>query len=62
MTNITDFISAAVADKPQKAFDAFDAVIQPKLETALSAKYDEVVSSAFNKTNTTEMEVDNDEE
>lgn len=61
MSNITDFISASVAEKPHKAFDAFSAAMEPKLDAALTAKYDEVVTSVFNRQQTTEMEVDNDE-
>jgi len=59
--DITDFISAAVADKPTKAYDAFAAALEPKLDAALSAKYDEVSVSVFNPEQSTEMEDTNDE-
>jgi len=61
MSNVTDFISAAVADKPTKAYDAFSAAIEPKLDAALSAKYDEVAASVFNPNQTIETEDTEDE-
>jgi len=48
MTDITDFIGAAVEDKPVKAMKAFSAAMQPRIDAALDTKYAEVASSVFN--------------
>ena len=48
MTDVTDFIGAAVEDKPVKAMKAFSAAMQPRIDAALDAKYTEVASSVFN--------------
>jgi|TARA_B110000858_G_scaffold167512_1_gene195498 hypothetical protein len=61
MSNITNIIAAAVAEKPNETYNAFSDAIQPKLVAALSAKYDEVSLSVFNQTQTTDTEDDNDE-
>jgi hypothetical protein len=61
MSSITDFISASVAEKPQKAYDAFAAALEPKINAALSAKYDEVTSSVFNQGQYIDTEETNDE-
>ena len=46
--SITDFIQAAVNDKPSAALDAFSNAIQPKLDAAIVDKYDEVANQVFN--------------
>ena len=48
MTDVTDFIGAAVEDKPVKAMKAFAAAMQPKIDAALDTKYTEVAHSVFN--------------
>lgn len=47
-SSITDFISAAVAEKPKEALDAFTNALEPKLFAALDNKRTEVVSKVFN--------------
>ena len=49
MTHITDFISAAVMDKPVAATQAFSAAMNDRIENALTAKYDEVTNNVFNQ-------------
>lgn len=46
--NITDFISAVVADKPHAALNAFSEVISEKVSEALDSKYIEVAQTMFN--------------
>lgn len=46
--SITDFISAAVAEKPNEAIDAFSSAIEPKLFAALNDKRQDVLSNVFN--------------
>jgi len=48
MTDVTDFIGAAVADKPVKALKAFSAAMEPRITDALNARYDEVSQTVFN--------------
>ena len=48
MTDITDFIQAAVADKPIAAQQAFAAAMDDKVDAALTSKYDEVTQQVFN--------------
>lgn len=48
MSDITDFIQAAVMDKPMAAQKAFAAALEPRIEDALAAKYDEVSHKLFN--------------
>lgn len=54
--SITDFIIAAVAEKPKDAFDAFSNVIEPKLFAALDNKRQEVVQNVFNSGETYDEE------
>lgn len=54
--SITDFISAAVVEKPKEAFDAFTNVIEPKLFAALDDKRREVVQNVFNSGETYDEE------
>lgn len=49
MTDITDFIGAAVADKPVAALKAFSAAMEPKITDALNTRYDEVSRKVFNR-------------
>jgi len=49
MTDITDFIGAAVADKPVAALKAFSAAMEPKITDALDTRYDEVSRAVFNR-------------
>jgi hypothetical protein len=58
MTDVTDFIGAAVEDKPVKAMKAFSAAMQPRIDAALDTKYAEVASSVFNP----QVEADNEAE
>jgi hypothetical protein len=46
--HITDFISAAVSDKPVQAIKAFSAAIEPKLDAVLSQKREEIAQRIFN--------------
>lgn len=48
MDDITNFIQAAVNDKPVQAIKAFSAAIEPKLDAALSRKREEVSHTIFN--------------
>ena len=57
MNDITDFISAAVDDKPIEAIKAFSSAMEPKIDAALEKKREEVVSQVFNKN---EQETEND--
>lgn len=59
MTDITDFIQAAVADKPIAAQQAFATAMSDRVDDALTAKYDEVQQQVFNGVD--EVEVDTDE-
>ena len=66
MTDITDFIQAAVADKPVAAQKAFAAAMSDRVDDALTAKYDEVTQQMFNGVEVEqelddEVEVDLDE-
>lgn len=49
MTDTTDFIGAAVADKPVAALKAFSAAMEPKITDALNSRYDEVSQTVFNR-------------
>ena len=48
MTDVTDFIGAAVADKPVAALKAFSAAMEPRISDALDARYSEVSNQVFN--------------
>jgi len=48
MTDVTDFIGAAVADKPVAALKAFSAAMEPKISDALDIRYSEVSNAVFN--------------
>lgn len=48
MSNIKDFMKAAVEDKPSAAQNAFFAELEPRIEKAMDAKYAEVATSVFN--------------
>ena len=48
MTDVTDFIGAAVTDKPVKALKAFSAAMEPRISDALDARYSEVSNQVFN--------------
>jgi hypothetical protein len=48
MTDVTDFIGAAVADKPVKALKAFSAAMEPRISDALDAHYSKVSHAVFN--------------
>lgn len=61
MSDIKDFISAAVQDRPSQAMDAFLNAIEPKLDAALSARYDQISQSIFNQPAEQEMEEYEDE-
>lgn len=50
MSDITDFIAAAVEDKPTATLSAFSAAIEPKLYASLENKKQEILSQLFNKT------------
>lgn len=54
--HITDFISAAVDDKPVQAIKAFSSAMEPKIQDALDAKRSEVFKTVFNKNYTEEDE------
>lgn len=49
MSNITDFISASVAEKPNAAFDSFSAAIEDKVAEKLADIEQEVRDNMFNK-------------
>jgi hypothetical protein len=48
MSDITDFISAAVNEKPVAAQKAFAQAMEPKIDAAIQAKYSEIAQSIFN--------------
>ena len=48
MTDVTDFIGAAIADKPVAALKAFSAAMEPKISDALDTRYSEVSNQVFN--------------
>lgn len=48
MTDVTDFIGAAVADKPVAALKAFGAAMEPRITDALNTRYNEVSQTVFN--------------
>jgi len=48
MTDVTDFIGAAVADKPVAALKAFAAAMEPRISDALDTRYSEVSNQVFN--------------
>lgn len=48
MTDVTDFIGAAIADKPVKALKAFSAAMEPRISDALDTRYSEVSNQVFN--------------
>ena len=48
MTDVTDFIGAAVADKPVAALKAFSAAMEPRISDALDTRYSEVSNQVFN--------------
>ena len=56
MTDVTDFIQAAVADKPVAAQKAFAAAMDDRVQNALTFAYDEVQQQVFGQ------QVDPDEE
>lgn len=58
MTDITDFISAAIEEKPVAAQKAFAAAMEPKIQAALETQYDAVAQSVFNP----QMETEEPEE
>ena len=69
MTDVTDFIGAAVADKPVAALKALGAAMEPKITDALNARYDEVSQTVFNpqveaedEAELAELEVETEEE
>jgi hypothetical protein len=55
-STITDFISAAVAEKPKEALSAFTDALEPKLFAALDNKRTEVVSNVFNSGDNEDVE------
>jgi hypothetical protein len=48
MTDITDFITAAIQNKPVAAQAAFDDIMQAKTTAAVETDYAEYVQSMFN--------------
>jgi len=48
MTDVTDFIGAAVADKPVAALKAFSAAMEPRISDALDTRYSEVSNQVLN--------------
>jgi len=58
MTDITDFISAAIEEKPVAAQKAFAAAMEPKIQAAIEKEYDVVAQSVFNP----QMETEEPEE
>jgi len=48
MTDVTDSIGAAVADKPVAALKAFSAAMEPRISDALDTRYSEVSNQVFN--------------
>lgn len=55
---VTDFISAAVADKPVAATKAFSQAIEPKIDAALAAAREEILQQTFNRNIDTEENED----
>lgn len=47
MEDITDFISAAVNEKPVAAQKAFSQAMDSRIATAIQSKYDEVAKEVF---------------
>jgi hypothetical protein len=47
--NITDFISAAVSERPVQAIKAFSAALEPKIQAAMADKKIEVTKTVFNQ-------------
>jgi hypothetical protein len=69
MTDVTDFIGAAVADKPVAALKAFGAAMEPRITDALNTRYNEVSQTVFNpqveaedEAELAELEVETEEE
>jgi hypothetical protein len=50
MSEVTDFIKAAVADKPSDAESAFDAIMQPKIADARETASVDFKKQIFNNT------------
>lgn len=48
MTDITDFISASVNEKPMAAQKAFADAMSQRVDAAIQDKYTEVATSVFN--------------
>lgn len=48
MSDITDFISAALDDKPLAAQQAFDNAMADRLDAAVAQQYHSVASNVFN--------------
>ena len=61
MDDIKDFISASVQERPTQAMDAFLNAIEPKLDAALAARYDQISQSVFNSPAEQDMEEYEDE-
>jgi hypothetical protein len=49
MSSITDFIQAAVAEQPTKAYAAFSSAIEDKIADAIENKRMEVINTTFNQ-------------
>lgn len=49
MNDITNFISAAVEDKPLEAIKAFSSAMEPKIDAALEKKVEDLSSQLLNK-------------
>lgn len=56
MSDVTDFISAAVQNKPVAAAKAFSAAMEPKIHAAIDARYDEMAQGVFNQADAVEDE------
>ena len=61
MSDVTDFIGAAVADKPVAALKAFSAAMEPRISDALDNRYSEVSNQVFNPQVEAEDEAELDE-
>jgi hypothetical protein len=48
MSDITDFIAAAVNDKPLAAQQAFDSAMQSRVSDVVAAKYQDMQATLFN--------------
>ena len=48
MTDMADYIQAVVQDKPVAALKAFSDAMEPKIQAAMDAKYNEVAQTVFN--------------